>query len=288
MVYPLVSSHQPVLVFGGAYSNRQATSAMLDRMRELGIPPERTICTGDMVAYCADPEDSVALIRGANLHVVSGNCEEQLAAGADDCGCGFSEGSTCDLLSVAWYRFSSARIDTATRLWMASLPPRIDLEMHDRSGAVTRLAIVHATLSSSSAFIFASSPERTVAAELEHSGSDGVIAGHCGLPFTRMVDGRLWHNTGAIGMPANDGTPRGWYSLIIPGDQGIEIQHHSLDFDQHQAADRMTEEGLPQGYAEALRTGLWPSLDVLPEPERLATGKPLRLGENHFQFRRRY
>lgn len=52
--------------------------------------------------------------------------------------------------------------------------------------------------------------------------------------------------------------------------------------------DRMIEEGLPQGYAEALRTGLWPSLDVLPEPEQLATGKPLRLVGNHFQFRRGY
>ena len=37
---------------------------------------------------------------------------------------------------------------------------------------------------------------------------DGVIGGHCGLPFTKVVGDRLWHNPGAIGMPANDGTPR--------------------------------------------------------------------------------
>lgn len=283
MTYPLISSNQTVLIFGGAYSNRQATSAMLDRMRELDIPAERTICTGDIVAYCADPVDTVTLIRDAGVHVISGNCEEQLAAGADDCGCGFSEGSTCDLLSVVWYRFSRERIEAETRQWMASLPPRIDLEMHDHSGSITRLVVVHATPSSSSDFIFASSPEQTVAEEIMRSESDGVIAGHSGLPFTRIVDGRLWHNAGAIGMPANDGTPRGWYSLIIPGDRGIDIQHHSLDFNQHQAAARMMEEGLPQGYAEALRTGLWPSLDVLPKPERLATGKPLQLTGSHFQ-----
>ena len=38
---------------------------------------------------------------------------------------------------------------------------------------------------------------------------DAIIGGHSGLPFTQTLGSRLWHNPGAIGMPANDGTPRG-------------------------------------------------------------------------------
>ena len=41
----------------------------------------------------------------------------------------------------------------------------------------------------------------------------------------------------------------------------------------------MRDAGLPEGYASALSSGLWSSLDVLPECERRATGAPLMPGE---------
>ncbi|HKL26714.1 MAG TPA: metallophosphoesterase family protein, partial [Desulfuromonadales bacterium] len=53
----------PVLIFGGPYSNLAATQAMRAKAEELEIPPERTICTGDVVAYCAEPRETVDLIR---------------------------------------------------------------------------------------------------------------------------------------------------------------------------------------------------------------------------------
>jgi len=34
---------------------------------------------------------------------------------------------------------------------------------------------------------------------------------------------------------------------------------------------------LAEGYAKALETGLWPSLDILPESERNQTGLPIEL-----------
>jgi hypothetical protein len=36
---------------------------------------------------------------------------------------------------------------------------------------------------------------------------------------------------------------------------------------------------LPDGYAAALSSGLWPSLDVLPDTERRATGAPLDVSD---------
>ena len=77
----------PVLVFGGSYSNVQATRAVLDQAAALAIPSDHMISTGDVVAYCGAPGQTVAAIRAAECHVVAGNCEIQLAAGAMDCGC---------------------------------------------------------------------------------------------------------------------------------------------------------------------------------------------------------
>src|SRR5262245_66597199 len=92
---PLLRVDGPLMVFGGPYSNLEATRAVLGEAARLEIPADRIICTGDVVAYGADPAATVALVRGSVRHVVMGNCEERIAAGCDDFGCGFSVGRTC-------------------------------------------------------------------------------------------------------------------------------------------------------------------------------------------------
>src|SRR5437763_580683 len=61
--------HGPVLVFGGPYSNLDATQALLDQAARMRIPAEGIICTGDLVAYGADAAATVSLIRRAGCHV---------------------------------------------------------------------------------------------------------------------------------------------------------------------------------------------------------------------------
>jgi predicted phosphodiesterase len=267
---PLLEAREPVLLFGGCYSNLQATRALLDQAAALGIPPDRIICTGDVVAYAADPVATVDLVRGSGMHVVMGNCEESLGLGAADCGCGFAAGSACDLLSVAWYAHADARLDDDSRQWMLGLPRRIDLIVAGR-----RLAIVHGSPESINQFVFGSAPDAVLRDFIASTGCDGVIGGHCGIPFTRMVDGQLWHNPGVIGVPAHDGTSRVWFSVLAAVGGDIEIRHLPLDYDHVAAAQCMRSAGLPAGYADALGTGLWPSVDVLPPEERAHGGRPL-------------
>jgi predicted phosphodiesterase len=269
-VIPLLEAREPVLLFGGCYSNLQATQALLDQAAALGIPPDRIICTGDVVTYAADPAATVDLVRASGMHVVMGNCEESLGLGSADCGCGFAAGSACELLSVAWYAHADASLDDDSRQWMLGLPRRIDLVMAGR-----RLAVVHGSPGSINQFVFGSAPDALLRDCIASTGCDGVIGGHCGLPFTRMVDGRLWHNPGVIGVPAHDGTPRVWFSVLAAVGGDIEIRHLPLDYDHTAAAQRMRAAGLPAGYADALGTGLWPSEDVLPPEERAHGGKPL-------------
>ena len=263
----------PAIVFGGPYGNLEATRALFDEAARLGIPPARIVCTGDVVAYGADPAATVDLVRTAGIHVVMGNCEERLASAADDCGCGYAPGSACDRLAAAWFAHADRELGAAARLWMAQLPRRIDLMI-----AGARLAVVHGGIERINRFIFASTAATIKAQELARAEADGVIAGHCGLPFTQVVAGSLWHNAGAVGMPANDGTPRVWFSLFTPRDNGIAIEHRPLDYDHVSARAKMRRARLPEGYAAALETGLWPSCDVLPFKEIRERGVPLESG----------
>ena len=109
--------HGPVLVFGGSYSNLQATEALLAEAQRRAIAPGNLICSGDVVAYCADGPATVAAIRMSGCVVVAGNCERQLAAGAQDCGCGFEDGSACDLLSMCWFGQTAPSVQMTACGW---------------------------------------------------------------------------------------------------------------------------------------------------------------------------
>lgn len=255
------------LLFGGPYGNLQATEALLAEARRLGIAKERILCTGDLVAYCGDPVATIDVVRASGVAVVMGNCDEQLGAGATDCGCGFDPGSSCARLSADWYAYADGVVRPDQRAWLSALPRRIDISI----GAV-RFAAIHGAAESINAFVFEGTPEDVKSGSLDALGVDGVIGGHCGLPFTEVLDGRLWHNPGVIGMPANDGTPRVWFSLLTQTTAGLLIERRALSYDHEGAQAAMRRAGLPDCYRDALATGLWPSLDVLTAAERAAAG----------------
>ena len=260
----------PLLVFGGPYSNLQATEALLEAARAGGFSADRVLCTGDVAAYCADPQPCADLLRDAGVHVVKGNCEEAFGSRAGDCGCGFDEGSTCDRLSARWYTYADGRLDDAACAWMASRPETIVFNMAGR-----RLCAVHATATSNNRFVFPSTPESEKLRELQVAGADAIICGHSGLPFTQPVGERIWHNAGVIGMPANDGTARTWFSVLTPEDGGIRFTHHALHYDHRTASRRTADRGLPAEYASCLASGLWDNCDILPPEETAAQGAPI-------------
>lgn len=265
----------PVLVFGGPHGNLEATAAVLAEAERRRIPWHRVICTGDIAAYCAEPQACAELIRARAIPAVMGNCEEQLAADADSCGCGFAQGSACQALSEAWFAYCRTALDGDAKAWMGTLPGRLLFTL-----GAKRFAVVHGSPSLINRFVFASTPVATLAGELDAAGTDAVVGGHSGLPFTTLVEvrrggTRLWHNAGAIGLPANDGTPRVWYSILTPAADGVVVRSLALAYDHERAAAKMRAAGLPEGYAAALSSGLWPSCDVLPPAERSARGRPL-------------
>lgn len=260
----------PILVFGGPYSNLEALQALMLTAESRNIPTDHMLCTGDVVAYGADAQATVDLVRAAGIAVVMGNCEESLSEDASDCGCGFEKGSACDVLATQWFAYATRALDAQAKAWMRDLPRRINLTLGGR-----RLTAIHGSVSQINRFVFASSAGADKLAECKQAGADGVIAGHCGLPFTQLVDGHLWHNAGVIGLPANDGTPRVWYSVLHPGDENIVIEHCPLSYDHQTAAAKMRQYGLPTAYADSLICGRWPTEDILPAKERGAGGRTI-------------
>ena len=253
----------PVLAFGGPYSNVQATRAVLAVADRAGAMP---LCTGDIVAYCGAPVETVATLRAAQVPVIAGNCEKQLAAGAPDCGCGFEAGTACDLMSVGWYGHAAAHLSAVECDWMGTLP---DLVTFTHAGLVW--GVLHGGVTDVARFLWPTNDDTAFEAEWDAFEAltgplDRVIAGHSGIPFVRPLSRGEWINAGVIGMPPHDGSPQTRYAWIEDG--AVSLRH--LDYDVAGAVADMRAAGLTQGYDRALVTGYWPSEDVLPPDLRLS------------------
>lgn len=258
----------PVLVFGGPYSNSHATQALIAQAEARGIAPQNVICTGDVVAYCGAPAETVAQIRDFGCAVVAGNCEQQLAQGAADCGCGFAAGTACDLASGAWYAYASGQIGAADRGWMADLP---DLAVFSLDGR--RYGVLHGGATDVARFLWPSSDAAAFQQEIDAVQAalgpvDGVIAGHCGVAFARDIGSVRWINAGVIGMPPHDGRPETRFATL----SDHQPVFHRLAYDHAAQSRAMEQAGLVQGYHHSLRSGIWPNEDILP-PE-LCHGGP--------------
>ncbi len=248
-----------VLLFGGLYSNKHALDALQQEAERLGIEVSHRVFTGDAMAYCANPAECWVALRDHFGPAIAGNCEKQIAAGEDVCGCGFEEGSACDLASRTWFPFTAARL-AAVRDEIAACPDILTF-IHAQS----RYAVIHGGVSDVARFIWPDSDLDTFRQEIEllraAVGQIGaVICGHCGIAFDRQIDDVRWINAGVIGMPPHDGRQETRYAVL--SEDGVRFSR--LAYDAGAAAAAMLSDGLTQGYEDSLLSGYWPSEDVLP------------------------
>lgn len=251
-----------VLLFGGVYSNLQALDKLKSIAETQNIPPENCICTGDIVGYCAQPEETVQLFKLWGAQSIAGNVEIQLSQGAEDCGCDFRKGSRCDGFSQMWYPYAKSKLSKNSLEFMATLPDHITFEY-----AGKRVMVVHGSYTNTSEFIFKSTPWETKQPNFSVDNSDVIIAGHCGLPFHHQHEELLWLNPGVIGMPANDGTSSVWYTILGDKKDSFNFKHHFFEYNHKLTSKLMQNILLPEEYARTIITGIWDNTEILPAVE---------------------
>ena len=74
----------------------------------------------------------------------------------------------------------------------------------------------------STGFVWPSSPEAVFEREIAATEAilgpiDGLVAGHCGIAFQRMIGRHHWINPGALGLPPHDGRPETRYGVLDGG-----------------------------------------------------------------------
>ncbi|WP_303318229.1 metallophosphoesterase family protein [Flavivirga abyssicola] len=261
-----------VLLFGGVYSNLQALEALKLVAEYEGITPENCICTGDIVGYCAQPEESVQLFKIWKAKSIAGNVEIQLREGAEDCGCDFKKGSRCDGFSQLWYPYAQSKLSKNSLEFMNTLPDHITFNY-----AGKKVMVVHGSYSNTSEFIFKSTPWSVKSQNFDVDNFDMIVAGHCGLPFHDKKEDKLWLNPGVIGMPANDGNSNVWYAILNDENGILSYEHHTLNYNYKLANKLMNNDLLPKEYARTIITGIWDNTEILPAVESGLQGFGIQL-----------
>lgn len=259
-----------ILLFGGIYSNLQALEALITVAESENIPPENCICTGDIVGYCAQPEETIQRFKKWNAKSILGNVEIQLKNDEDDCGCDFREGSRCDNLSQQWYPYAKSKVSKDSIDYLKTLPDHIQFQINDK-----KVTVVHGSFFNVSEFIFKSTPWDIKQNNFDATKSDIIISGHSGLPFQHKNDGKLWINSGVIGMPANDAQPNVWYAVLDSVNKPLSVDFRKLKYNNELTYKLMCNGILPESYAKTIISGLWDNMEILPETERSLQGKTL-------------
>src|SRR5262249_50085454 len=113
-------SARRIALFGGVYGNRPALEAALADARAKDA--EAVYFLGDVGGFGPHPDAAARLLRDARVTCIQGNYDAAIAAGADDCGCGYSDPRDVRFAHIA-YVYTLGHSSSEHRRWLGSLPP---------------------------------------------------------------------------------------------------------------------------------------------------------------------
>jgi predicted phosphodiesterase len=235
--------------------------AFIDDARGNGA--ERLYCLGDLGGYGAEPEAIWELLTGNDVTCTAGNYDVAIAAGAGDCGCGYTDPRDQEY-AQAMYDYTLSRTSTAFAAWMGALPT----ERRERIGGC-EVHFVHGSTIGLNDFWWESLPEAEHRRRAEASDADLIMCTHSGLPWARRVGGSLVVNVGVLGRPPNDGFTDVRYAIADLAGGRLEVRIVSLAYDWRAQAAALRRAGLPEEFAWTCETGWWTTcLEILPAAER--------------------
>lgn len=259
---PELLTARRVALLGGVYSNHLALEAVLGDARARGA--EAVYCLGDLGGFGPHPDRVFPLLHAGGVRCVQGNYDQAIAAGAPDCGCGYTDPRDNHFARIS-YRYTLARTATEHRRWLGALPPAARLVL-----GPWRLLLCHGSPRRINEFLWeTTTPTGLLERFCDDHAADVLCVTHTGLTWHRpLPSGRHAVNVGVIGRPENDGTPAVWYTLLT-ATPDLAVEFIPVHYDHETLAREMEREGLPAEFVETIRTGWWTScLESLPVKER--------------------
>jgi predicted phosphodiesterase len=211
---------------------------------------------GDLVGYSSHPNEVVARLRARGIAGIAGNYDSTVATDYKHCGCK-SETPRQEELAHISYEYTRRTVSPDTKRYLAELPFSLDVRPLGGHAPGPRLVIVHGTPTLNTLYWTEDRSDDfclKMAATVGLNAGDVIAFGHTHKPWHRRVDGIHFINTGSVGRP-KDGDWRAGYVRLTLGDGDPIVDFVRMAYDVEAAAAGVLGAGLPNEFAEFLRTG---------------------------------
>jgi predicted phosphodiesterase len=235
------------------HANLQALDAVLADIDARGITAIYHL--GDLTGYSSNPNEVVSRLRERTIPGVSGNYDSTVATDYKHCGCR-SESPRQEELSHISYEWTRAHVSPETKTFLGALPFRIDLRPSGGHVSGPTITLVHATPVNNLVYVAEDRTDAFLSKMANQAGlesGDAICFGHTHKPWMRVVDGVHFINTGSVGRP-KDGDWRASYVILDAAD-AIKAAIVRVEYNVELAAKGVIDGGLPEEFAEFLRTG---------------------------------
>ncbi len=239
-----------IAIFSDVHANLPAMQVVAEHIKQGGY--DGVYCLGDLGGYASEPNEVQALIEGMGCPTILGNYDEGVGFNKDSCGCNYVKPFDIEMsdISFGWTREHTTDTHKA---WLRTLPRDIRLDVEG-----WRVLLCHGSPTSNTEYLFENRSEgylRKFTPGGNHDArADVIVFGHTHVPYHRSLDGVDFVNTGSVGRP-KDADPRAGYCVLTLTDDSIGVEQVRLEYDVELACRRLLAAGLPDYFAQYLRTG---------------------------------
>jgi predicted phosphodiesterase len=237
------------------HANLQALDAVLADIDRRG-DVDAVYHVGDLVGYSSNPNEVVARLRERAIAGIAGNYDSTVATDYKHCGCK-SETPRQEELAHLSYEYTRGAVTPETKRFLGGLPFSLDLRPLGGHAPGPRLVLVHGTPTVNTLYWTEDRPDSfclRMAQSVGLKAGDVIAFGHTHKPWHREVEGIHFVNTGSVGRP-KDGDWRAGYVRLELGEREPRVEFVRVAYDVEAAAAGVIAAGLPEEFADFLRTG---------------------------------
>ena len=218
------------------HGNLEALNAVLDDIKQQRV--KQIYCLGDLVGYCANPNEVVEKIKELNIPCVQGNHDFGVNDPKD-----FSKFNQHAQKAIEW---TKKTLKEENRFFLANLP-----EKNTMTAFGLRFVLAHGSPEDPHwGYVFQQTMDATFQKWL--SNADVIVLGATHIPFVKRYGRKLIINPGSVGQP-RDKIADASYSIL--NTEIMQVDNRRVSYDIDTAAKKIITAGLPYYLGDRLHTG---------------------------------
>lgn len=218
---------------------------------------------GDLVGYAPWPNETVDILRAAKITGVAGNYDSTVGTDYKHCGCKYEDPRQEELSHLS-FEWTKKHTSVEAKRYLAALPFRIDVKPLGGHAAGPTVILVHGTPTLNTLYWTWDRSDSFCLQMAKIAGAkagDVICFGHTHIPWSRVVEGIHFVNTGSVGRP-KDADPRAGYVHLDVGHDAPRYQFLRVEYDVGKAVEAIRASELPDEFADYLLSGGKPAVTI--------------------------